>query len=93
MRRRERHIGRVINNCLGRVHSESHLPYLTSGAPNRYDLNDAGIGASLYREDSLLVTAAVAHKIGTDPDPGLAGVDADGRDLSTRFWLQVVKYW
>jgi hypothetical protein len=56
-------------------------------------LNDAGIGASLYREDSLLVTAALAHKIGTNPDPGLAGVDADGRDLSTRFWLQVVKYW
>jgi len=24
---------------------------------------------------------------------GLNGDDADGRNLSTRFWLQLVKYW
>jgi hypothetical protein len=48
---------------------------------------------NLYREDSLLVSAAVAHKIGSNPNPGLDGADADGRDDSTRFWLQVVKYW
>jgi len=75
------------------LHKDAWSTYLTSGAPNRYDLNDAGVGVSLYREDSLLVTAAVAHKIGTNPNPGLDGIDADGRDLSTRFWLQVVKYW
>jgi hemolysin activation/secretion protein len=75
------------------LHKDPWSSYVSSGAPNRYSLSDAGVGASLYREDSLLVTAAVAHKIGSNPNPGLAGVDADGRDLSTRFWLQVVKYW
>jgi hypothetical protein len=53
----------------------------------------AGVGMNRYRESSLLVTAAVAHKIGSNPNPGLARADADGRDSSTRFWLQVAKYW
>ncbi len=75
------------------LHKDTWASYIASGAPSRYDLKDAGLGASLYRENSLLVTATVARKIGSNPNPGLANVDADGRDLSTRFWLQVVKYW
>ncbi len=66
---------------------------MSSGAPNRYVLNSAGLGANLYREDSLFVTAAVAHKIGHNPDPGLNDADADGRHESVRAWIQVVKYW
>ena len=41
----------------------------------------------------MLVTFTAADKIGSNPDPGLNGVDAAGRDSSTRFWLQFVKYW
>jgi hemolysin activation/secretion protein len=76
-----------------RLHENPWFTYETSGAPNRYVLSSAGLGANLYREDSLLVTAAVAHKIGSNPDPGLDDTDADGRHESVRFWLQVVKYW
>jgi hemolysin activation/secretion protein len=75
------------------LHEDPWASYVAFGAPNKYDLTAAGVGMNLYRENSLLVTAAVAHKIGSNPNPGLAGADADGRDSSTRFWLQVVKYW
>jgi hemolysin activation/secretion protein len=76
-----------------RLHKDPWAAYEISGAPNRYVLSSAGLGANLYREDSLLVTAAVAHKIGSNPDPGLDNTDADGRHEPVRFWLQVVKYW
>jgi len=76
-----------------RLHRSPWATYESSGAPNRYHLSSAGVGANLYREDSLLVTAAVAHKIGSNPDPGLNDADADGRHESVRFWLQAVKYW
>ena len=76
-----------------RLHRDLWTAYEISGAPNRYVLSSAGLGANLYREDSLLVTAAVAHKIGSNPDPGLDNTDADGRHEPVRFWLQVVKYW
>jgi hemolysin activation/secretion protein len=76
-----------------RLHQDPWGSYIASGAPNKYDLKAAGVGVNLYREDSLLVTATAAHKIGSNPDPGLHGVDADGRDSSTRFWVQAVKYW
>jgi hemolysin activation/secretion protein len=76
-----------------KLHEDPWTSYIASGARDTYALNAAGLGLNLYREDSLLVTATAAHKIGTNPDPGLHGVDADGRDSSTRFWVQVVKYW
>jgi hemolysin activation/secretion protein len=76
-----------------RLHKDPWGTYVSSGAPDRYVLSSAGIGANLYREDSLFVTAAVAHKIGHNPDPGLNDTDADGRHESVRFWLQAVKYW
>jgi hemolysin activation/secretion protein len=76
-----------------KLHQDPWTSYIASGARDTYNLNAAGLGLNLYREDSLLVTATAAHKIGTNPDPGLHGVDADGRDSSTRFWVQVVKYW
>jgi hemolysin activation/secretion protein len=75
------------------MHKEPWASYVVSGAPNKYDLTAAGLGVNLYRENSLLVSAAAAHKIGSNPNPGLAGVDADGRSSDTRFWLQAVKYW
>jgi hemolysin activation/secretion protein len=75
------------------LHKDPWNTYLTSGAPSRYELKAAGIGVNLYRENSLLVTATAAHKIGSNPNPGLAGIDADGRSESMRWWLQVVKYW
>ena len=76
-----------------KLHRDPWATYLGSGAPNSYNLSSFGVGGNLYREDSLLVNAAVAHKIGSNPNPGLDNEDADGRDLSTRFWVQVVKYW
>ncbi len=75
------------------LHKNSWDSYAAFGAPDRYVLKDAGIGLNLYRENSLLVMFSAAHKIGSNPNPGLDGVDADGRDSSTRFWLQFVKYW
>jgi hemolysin activation/secretion protein len=75
------------------LHKDPWDAYAISGAPDKYDLNAAGIGLNLYRENSLLVTATAAHKIGSNPNPGENGVDADGRDSSTRFWLQAIKYW
>jgi hemolysin activation/secretion protein len=76
-----------------KLHEDPWAAYIISTAPDKYDLKAAGVGANLYREDSLLVTVTAAHKIGTNPDPGLHGVDADGRDSSTRIWVQAVKYW
>jgi hemolysin activation/secretion protein len=76
-----------------KLHQDPWGSYIASGAPNKYDLKAAGVGVNLYREDSLLVTVTAAHKIGSNPDPGLHGVDADGRDSSTRVWVQAVKYW
>jgi hemolysin activation/secretion protein len=76
-----------------RLHEDPWAAYRISGAPNTYTLKDAGIGFNLYRENSLLVQASAAHKIGSNPDPGVGGTDADGRDSSTRAWVQVVKYW
>jgi hemolysin activation/secretion protein len=76
-----------------KLHRDPWETYLSSGAPNSYSLSSIGLGGNLYREDSLQVNVAVAHKIGSNPDPGLDNEDADGRRLSTRFWLQVVKYW
>jgi hemolysin activation/secretion protein len=76
-----------------KLHQDPWATYIISAAPDKYHLTSAGIGLNLYQQDSLLVTASAAHKIGGNPDPGLHGVDADARDLSTRFWLQVVKYW
>ena len=75
------------------LHKNVWESYLVSGAPDKYDLNSVGVGVNLYKESSFLITASVAHKIGSNPDPGVDGVDADGRHLSTRFWLQAVKYW
>jgi len=75
------------------LHKDPWDSYVAFGGPNKYVLQDAGIGLNLYRENSMLVTFTAAHKIGSNPDPGLNGVDADGRDSSTRFWLQFVKYW
>jgi hemolysin activation/secretion protein len=82
-----------VDNGNVRLHQDPWSAYYYSGARNSYDLKSAGVGLNLYREDSLLVTASAAHKLGSNPDPGLHGVDADGRDSSTRYWLQVVKYW
>jgi hemolysin activation/secretion protein len=75
------------------LHKSPWASYIASMDPNRYQLTAAGIGANLYRERSLLVSAQVAHKVGSNPDPGIGAVDADGRDSSIRFWLQAVKYW
>jgi hemolysin activation/secretion protein len=75
------------------LHKNAWDAYTVSGAPDKYDLKAAGIGLNLYRENSLLITATAAHKIGSNPNPGTNGVDADGRDSLTRFWLQAVKYW
>lgn len=75
------------------LHKDPWASYTAFGAPDRYELKDAGLGLNLYRENSMLVTFTAAHKIGSNPDPGLNGVDADGRNSSTRFWLQFVKYW
>ena len=59
-----------------KLHQDPWPSYVTSGAPNSYQLKSAGLGANLYRVDSLLVSASVAHKIGSNPNPGVAGVDA-----------------
>jgi hemolysin activation/secretion protein len=75
------------------LHQDPWSAFLASGAPSRYSLNSGGLGLNLYREDSLLISASVAHKIGSNPNPGVAGADADGRGVSTRFWLQAIKYW
>jgi hemolysin activation/secretion protein len=76
-----------------KLHEDPWASYIASGARDTYGLTAAGVGMNLYRQDSLLVTAAAAHKVGSNPDPGLHGVDADGRDSSTRVWVQAVKYW
>jgi hemolysin activation/secretion protein len=76
-----------------KLHEDVWSSYIASGAPDTYDLKSVGLGVNLYRENSLLVSFSAAHKIGSNPDPGLHGEDADGRDLSTRVWLQIVKYW
>jgi hemolysin activation/secretion protein len=76
-----------------KLHKDAWATYLSSGAPDSYQLSSLGLGGNLYREDSLLVNVGVAHKIGSNPDPGLDGEDADARRLSTRFWVQLVKYW
>jgi hemolysin activation/secretion protein len=82
-----------VDNGNVKLHQDPWSAYFYSGARDKYDLKSAGVGINLYREDSLLVTASAAHKIGSNPDPGLHGVDADGRDSSTRVWVQAVKYW
>ena len=76
-----------------RTHRDPWADFLAAGAPGSYHLSSIGVGGNLYREDSLLVNLTVAHKLGSNPNPGLDDEDADGRRLSTRFWLQVIKYW
>jgi hemolysin activation/secretion protein len=75
------------------LHKEPWEAYVASGDRNKYVLQSLGVGVNLYRERSLLISASAAHKLGSNPDPGVREEDADGRDSLVRFWLQLVKYW
>ena len=75
-----------------KLHRDPWPTYVTSHAPNCYDLKSLGIGVNLYRENSLMVSASAAHKLGSNPNAGLGDVDADGHHLSTRWWIQLTKY-
>ncbi len=75
------------------LHKNPWDSFVASGEHDKYVLQSLGVGANLYRDGSLLISASAAHKLGSNPDPGVHGDDADGRDSSVRFWLQLVKYW
>ena len=76
-----------------KLHHETWSTFTAAGIPNTYNLKGAGLGVNLYKENAYLLSAQVATKIGSNPNPGLNGTDADGFRSSTRLWLQLTGYW
>jgi hemolysin activation/secretion protein len=56
--------------------------------PNRYQLSGAGVGVSLAKSGNYFVSASYAWKLGSNPGRSAAGLDSDGRQDDSRFWLQ-----
>jgi hemolysin activation/secretion protein len=64
-----------------------------AAGPNNYNLQGVGLGMNVYKENAYMLNAALAHKIGSNPNPGTGGTDADGRSSMNRFWVQLAWYW
>ena len=59
---------------------------------NTYSLDGAGLGLTYSRPGNVLVRAALARKIGSNPGANASGNDADNRDATYRGWIQVLKF-
>lgn len=55
--------------------------------PNTYNLQGAGVGVSVVKQNTGSVKAILAHKLGHNPNPTITGEDNDGTSRSLRFWL------
>jgi len=74
------------------LHHSTWASFDQSKVANTYTLQAAGIGANLYKENNYLISVTGAWKIGSNPNPGTNGSDADGRNEHFRFWVQLIKY-
>jgi hemolysin activation/secretion protein len=75
-----------------RLHRFTWASFNTSGIPDDYSLASSGIGFNLYKKDIYMVSAALATKIGNNPNPGAGGVDADGLKSRVRGWMQLTLF-
>lgn len=66
---------------------------LTSSGKNSYTLSGVGIGLNLTKATKYTVRTAWATKIGDNPGSSLTGLDSDGKNDSSRFWLYGVLWW
>jgi hemolysin activation/secretion protein len=71
-----------------RLHHAPWASFQSSGLNNEYGLSGKGLGVNLYKENAYMLSASVANKNGANPN----GKDADGLISSTRFWIQLAKY-
>jgi hemolysin activation/secretion protein len=76
-----------------RLHKNTWESLDAAGTPNAYTLAGFGVGTNLYKENAYLISATLATKVGSNPNPGDNGTDADGLTSTTRFWLQATVYW
>ncbi|MBV8124721.1 MAG: ShlB/FhaC/HecB family hemolysin secretion/activation protein [Burkholderiaceae bacterium] len=75
-----------------RQHHTAWASFTQSGLPNDYALVGKGLGVNLYKENDYMLSGTVAWKMGSNPNPGKNGVDADGSTASSRIWVQLVKF-
>ena len=59
-----------------------------AASPNSITLKGAGLSLAWQGPHSLNLMAALARRIGSNPDPGPGGRDQDGSLQRHRFWLQ-----
>ena len=64
----------------------------TSGTPNSYTLDGAGIAISYGIPGNFFVKGTVATRISDNPGHNLAGNDNDGTKREPRFWMQMSKF-
>ncbi len=57
---------------------------------NDYVLSGGGVGINVGKSGLYSLRASYAHKIGTNDGQTLQGNDADNRNYSGRFWLQLI---
>jgi len=74
------------------LHHNTWAAFNQANIHNVYTLEAVGIGANLYKENNYLISVTGAWKIGSNPNPGTDGTDADGRKEDFRFWVQLIKY-
>ena len=75
------------------AHTTTWSGFDNSGIKNDFSLSAFGVGANVYKPNKYLVSASVARKIGSNPNPGMAGADADGATSDVRAWLQLTMFY
>lgn len=69
-------------------HTPGGVAIATATGRNAYTLTGAGLGLSLTKPGSHSLRLVWAAKVGTNPGRTAAGLDADGKNDSSRVWLQ-----
>jgi len=71
---------------VGEIHKNNN--FAGAAVPNRDELKGVGLMLGWTASMGLHVSATLAHRIGSNPDPTNTGTDQDGSLDKNRLWLQ-----